>query len=81
MSVHIRLRRIGKNPKKNPHFRITVFNTPRSRDSRFIEEIGFYEPVKNPPYVKINKERYDFWLKQGAKPSDTVHALVKKLKV
>ena len=80
MSVCIRLRRIGKNPKKKPHFRITIFDRPRSRDSRFIEEIGYYDPTKNPPTVKIKKDRYDFWVKRGAKPSDTILSLVKKMK-
>lgn len=80
MSVCIRLRRIGKNPKKRPHFRITVFNRQRSRDSRFIEEIGFYDPAKNPPLVKINREKYDFWIKKGARPSDTVKSLIKNIK-
>ena len=79
MAVHIRLRRIGKNPKKRPYFRITVFDQRKARDGRFIEEIGFYDPTKNPPSVKINKEKYDFWIKQGAQPSDTVKSLIKKI--
>jgi small subunit ribosomal protein S16 len=45
MAVRIRLRRIGKNPKKKPHFRITVFDERTTRDGRFIEELGFYNPV------------------------------------
>ena len=55
MSVVVRLRRIGKNPKKRPHFRISVFDQRRGRDSRFIEEIGFYNPLTET--IKINKER------------------------
>ena len=80
MAVHIRLRRIGKNPKKRPYFRVTVFDDSRGRDSRFIEEIGFYDPTKTPSSIKINKERYEFWIKRGAKPSDTVKSLIKKIK-
>ena len=80
MAVRIRLKRIGKCPIKRPHFRIAVFNETRERDSRFIEQLGFYSPVKNPPLVKINKERYDFWIKRGAQPTETVKRLVKKLK-
>jgi small subunit ribosomal protein S16 len=76
MAVHIRLRRIGKNPKKRPFFRITVFNRTRGRDSKFIEEIGFYNPINCA--VRINKERFDFWLKKGAQPSETVKSLLKK---
>lgn len=78
MAVHIRLRRIGKNPKKKPHFRISVFDERRSRDGSFIEELGFYTPKTGA--VKINKERYDFWLKRGAQASNTIKNLVKKLK-
>ncbi len=78
MSVNIRLRRIGKNPKKKPHFRITVFDKRRGRDSRFIEEIGFYNPITKA--VKINMERLNFWVKNGAQLSLTVKSLSKKSK-
>lgn len=77
MAVHIRLRRIGKNPKKRPHFRITVFDESRGRDSKFIEEIGFYNPVSKA--LKLKKERLDYWVKCGAQLSDTVKSLVKKI--
>lgn len=76
MAVHIRLRRIGKNPKKRPHFRITVFDQRRSRDGRYIEEIGFYSPLTGA--VKIKKDRFDYWISKGALPSQTVKSLVKK---
>lgn len=76
MAVHVRLRRIGKNPKKRPHFRITVFDVRRGRDSRFIEELGFYNPLNGT--VKINKERLDYWKKVGAQLSETVKSLVAK---
>ncbi len=76
MAVHIRLRRIGKNPKKRPHFRVTVFDQRRGRDSRFIEEIGFYNPVNG--LAKIKKERFDYWVKNGAQASLTVKSLMKK---
>jgi small subunit ribosomal protein S16 len=79
MSVVIRLRRIGKNPKKRPHFRITVFDTHKGRDSRFIEEIGFYSPLTEA--IKIKKERLDFWIKNGAKLSRTMKSLIKKSSV
>ena len=78
MAVHIRLRRIGKSPKKNPHFRITVYHHTRARDGRFIEEIGFYNPLNSS--VKISKDRLEFWLKNGAQPSATVKSIIKKLK-
>lgn len=76
MPVVVRLRRIGKNPKKRPHFRITVFDQRRGRDSRFIEEIGFYNPLTEA--VKIKRERLDSWIKKGAQLSTTVKNLLKK---
>ncbi len=76
MAVRIRLRRIGKNPKKKPHFRISVFNSSRGRDSRFIEEIGFYNPINGS--VKVDKGRFDYWVSKGAQASLTVKSLVKK---
>ena len=80
MSVHIRLRRIGKNPKRRCFFRIGVFDKRRGRDSRSIEELGFYDPTKEPALVKINKERLEYWLSCGAQLSETVKSLVKKVK-
>ncbi len=77
MAVHIRLRRIGKNPKGRPHFRVAVFDERRGRDSRSIEELGFYNPVTGE--AKIKKERIDFWVKNGAQTSPTVKSLVKKI--
>jgi small subunit ribosomal protein S16 len=77
MAVHIRLRRIGKNPKGKLHFRITVFDERRGRDGKFIEELGFYNPVSQS--VKIKKERFDFWVKNGAQVSPTIKSLVKKI--
>jgi len=76
MAVHIRLRRIGKNPKARPHFRVTVFDERAGRDSRFIEELGFYNPVTQE--VKINQVRVNFWIKNGAELSPTVKSLLKK---
>lgn len=76
MAVHIRLRRIGKNPKGRPHFRISVFDERKGRDSRVIEELGFYNPVNG--VVKVKNERVDFWVKNGAQLSLTVKSLIKK---
>jgi small subunit ribosomal protein S16 len=78
MPVVVRLRRIGKNPKKRPHFRITVFDKRRGRDGRFIEEIGFYNPLTEA--IKIKRERLDSWIKKGAQLSTTVKNLLKKSK-
>ena len=79
MSVRIRLRRIGKNPKKRPFFRISVFDKKQGRDSRSIEEIGFYDPTKQPALIKINKKRLDYWVSCGAQMSQTVSRLVQKI--
>ncbi len=78
MAVHIRLRRIGKNPKGRPYFRVTVFDERKSRDGRFIEEVGFYNPISG--LSRLKKERIDYWVKNGAELSETVKNLVKKSK-
>jgi small subunit ribosomal protein S16 len=78
MSVRIRLRRIGKNPKGRYFFRISVFDKRKSRDSRCIEEIGYYNPTQDPALIKINKQRLDYWVSRGAQMSDTVRGLAKK---
>lgn len=76
MAVVIRLRRIGKNPKGRPHFRITVFDHHRGRDSKFIEELGYYNPIKE--QIKLNLERLEYWVKNGAQLSKTMESLVRK---
>ena len=78
MAVKIRLRRIGKNPKKRPYFRISVFEDTRNRDGRYLEELGFYNPVTGT--VRLKKERADFWIKNGAQVSPTIKSLLKKSK-
>ena len=76
MAVHIRLRRIGKNPSGKPHFRVTVFDERKGRDSSFLEELGYYNPVTGE--AKIKKERIESWVKNGAQLSATVKSLLKK---
>lgn len=78
MATHIRLRRIGKNPKGRPHFRLTVYDETRGRDSRFIEELGYYNPITGAANIK--KDRLDYWVKTGAVLSDTIKSLMKKNK-
>lgn len=78
MAVHIRLRRIGKNPKKKPYFRISVYEASRSRDSRSLDELGFYNPLN--AEFKLNKERFDSWVKKGAQVSEAVKNLLKNKK-
>ena len=78
MSVRIRLRKTGKGTKKRYFFRISVFDKRKARDSRSIEELGHYDPNYNPPKVKINRQRLNYWLSQGAQMSETVSGLVKR---
>jgi small subunit ribosomal protein S16 len=75
MSVKIRLRRMGS--KKNPFYRIVVADSRRARDGRFIEEIGYYNPLTEPKTVKIDNEKAINWIGNGAKPTDTVDRLFK----
>jgi len=74
--VKIRLRRMGA--KKSPYYRIIVADSKAPRDGRFIEEIGVYNPLTSPSEIKIDLERANYWIKNGAQPTDTVRALLKK---
>ena len=74
--VKIRLKRTGK--KKDPSYRVVVADERMPRDGRFIDEIGFYNPMTEPATVKIDAEKAQKWIKNGAQPSDTVRALLKK---
>ena len=74
MAVKIRLRRMGA--KKAPFYRIVVADSRFPRDGRFIEEIGYYDPTKNPAVVTIKEEETLKWLNNGAQPSDTVKNLL-----
>ncbi|MFH1655906.1 MAG: 30S ribosomal protein S16 [Candidatus Omnitrophota bacterium] len=80
MSVKIRLRKSSDTSKKRYHYRIVVCTHTKARDGRSLDELGFYNPSKNPPLVSINRERLDFWLKRGATPSETVKKIIKKEK-
>ena len=74
--VKIRLRRMGA--KKAPFYRVIVADARSPRDGRFIEEIGYYNPMTNPAEIKIDAEKATTWLKNGAQPTETVKALLKK---
>ncbi|CAB1250348.1 ribosomal protein S16 (BS17) [Ruminococcaceae bacterium BL-6] len=76
MAVKIRLRRMGA--KKNPFYRIVVADSRFPRDGRFIEEIGYYNPLEEPSVVKVDAEKVSKWIANGAQPTDTVKALFKK---
>ena len=76
MAVKIRLTRMGK--KKSPFYRIVVADQRSRRDGAPIEEIGYYNPMTNPADIKIDAEKATKWLNNGAQPTDTVRALLKK---
>ena len=75
MAAKIRLRRMGA--KKAPFYRIVVADSRYPRDGRFIEEVGYYDPTKEPSVIKIDEEKAKTWLANGAQPTDTVKALLK----
>jgi small subunit ribosomal protein S16 len=70
----IRLRRAGS--KKRPFFRVVVMDSHAARDSSFVEVLGYYNPRTKPETLKLARDRFDFWTKQGAQPSDTVRTLI-----
>lgn len=76
MSVKIRLKRTGS--KKFPLYRIVISDSRYPRDGRFIEEIGVYNPLKEPSELKVKKERVEYWKERGAKPTQVLEKLFKK---
>ena len=76
MAVKIRLRRMGA--KKAPFYRVVVADSRYPRDGRFIEEIGYYNPISNPAEIKIDAEKAAKWIENGAQPTDTVRDILKK---
>jgi small subunit ribosomal protein S16 len=76
MPIRIRLTRRGA--KKKPFYRIVVASSEAPRDGRFIEILGTYNPLVDPAIVKIKAERLQYWVQQGAKPTDTVRSLIRK---
>ena len=76
MAVKIRLRRMGA--KKAPFYRVVVADSRFPRDGRFIEEIGYYDPTKEPSGINIDAEKAQKWIANGAQPTDTVRVLLKK---
>ncbi len=76
MAVKMRLRRMGA--KRAPFYRVVVADSRYPRDGRFIEEIGTYNPMTDPAEIKIDAEKAEKWLKNGAQPTDTVKVILKK---
>ena len=75
MAVKIRLRRMGA--KKAPFYRIVVADSRYPRDGRFIAEVGYYDPTKEPSVIKVDEEKAKKWISNGAQPTDTVKSLLK----
>jgi small subunit ribosomal protein S16 len=78
MAVTIRLQRFGS--KKKPFYRIVSTNSRSKRDGRFLEQVGYYDPMQNPHQLKFVDDRYQHWVSTGANPSDTVASLWRKYK-
>ena len=74
--VKIRLQRVGK--KKAPYYHIVVADSRRARDGKIIEQIGTYDPMKDPAVINLDEEKVTKWIKNGAQPTDTVKALIEK---
>ena len=79
MAVKIRLRRMGA--KKAPFYRVIVADERSPRDGRFIEEIGYYNPLTSPAEIKIDGEKAKRWIANGAQPTETVRTLLKKSEI
>jgi len=79
MAVRIRCQRFGR--KKRPFYRIVAAHKDAPRDGKFIEILGYYDPLPNPSVIKFNKERLKYWLSVGAKPSNTVAKLIENTKI
>lgn len=75
--VAIRLTKLGS--KKKPFYRIIAVDREKPRESTFIELLGYYNPLTTPADIKLDMEKYNAWIEKGAKPSETVRSLVKKL--
>ena len=76
MAVKIRLKRMGA--KKAPFYRVIVADERSPRDGKFIDEIGYYNPLTEPAEIKINAEKAEKWLNDGAQPTETVKSILKK---
>lgn len=74
----VRIRLTRKGAKKKPFYRVVAADSRSPRDGRFIEQLGYYDPMKDPHVVKLDLDRIDYWVGQGAQPSETVARLIEK---
>jgi len=79
MEVRIRLQRAGKLTKKRYNYRVVAISRESGRQARHLEILGFYDPAKNPAVFSVDQAKLDKWIKQGARMTDTVKSLVKKI--
>ena len=79
MAVKLRLTRIGK--KKKPHYKIVAIDAKKSAGNKYIEQVGTYDPNTDPAKISLDEERVRYWLKVGAKPSETVNSIIKSMKI
>ena len=78
MAVHIRLQRFGA--KKNPFYRVIVADSRKKRDGAYLEQVGTYDPMKNPSEIKLNLERIDQWISTGAQATTTTASLIRRFR-
>jgi len=76
LAVAIRLKRMGR--RRNPFYRVVVADESNPRQGKAVDDLGYYDPMKDPAQVEINEERALMWLRNGAKPTDTVRCLLSK---
>ncbi len=74
----VRLRLTRKGAKKKPFYRVVASDSRAPRDGRFIEQLGYYDPMKAPKVIKLDLERVDYWISKGAQPTDTVASLIER---
>lgn len=79
MAVVLRLKRFGSN--KRPFYRIVAMTKSKKRDGRALEELGHYDPKKDRDCIALDRERVEYWLNNGAKPSETVKSILKRLEI
>ncbi|MDP2938982.1 MAG: 30S ribosomal protein S16 [Candidatus Omnitrophota bacterium] len=77
MEVKIRMRKVGKPTSKRYHFKIVAISKSKSRDGRFLEDLGYYDPTTKPATFNANREKIDAWVKKGAQLSTSVKNLLK----
>lgn len=80
MEVRLRLQKMGKKSKGNYNYRIVAIPRKTSRDTKYLEILGYYDPAKKPAVLSVNQEKVEKWISSGAQMSDTVRSLVKKAK-